>query len=43
MVLIPNDNPALVVAHYGTTTVMFGLFAALFAGGFVIKTLQEDD
>merc|ERR1711990_1416996 len=43
LVLIPNDNPALVVAHYGTTTVMFGLFAALFAGGFVIKTLQEDD
>ena len=43
LVLIPNDNAALTFVHYGTTGVFLVLFTTLFAGGFVIKGLQEDD
>ena len=43
LVLIPNDGPALTAVHYASTAVFFAAFAALFAGGFVIKSLQEDD
>merc|ERR1711990_836747 len=43
LILIPNDNAALTFVHYGTTGIFLVLFTTLFAGGFVIKSLQEDD
>ncbi|QDZ23619.1 DUF1118 domain-containing protein [Chloropicon primus] len=43
LTLIPDDNVALSVIHYGSTLALFTVFGVLFAGGFVIKSLQEDD
>ena len=43
LVLIPTDNVGFQVLHWGSAAVFFALFTTLFAGGFVIKSLQEDD
>merc|ERR1711937_709667 len=43
LVVIPNDNVALTVAHYGLTGTFAAIFAATFVSGFLIKSLQEDD
>merc|ERR1712176_1676138 len=43
LVVIPNDNIPLTVAHYGLTGAFAVAFTFFFASGFVIKSLQEDD
>ena len=43
LVVIPNDNTALTVVHYGLTGTFAAIFAATFVSGFLIKSLQEDD
>lgn len=43
LVLIPDDNALELVGQYGLAGVFFAIFTTLFVGGFVIKSLQEDD
>merc|ERR1712176_204348 len=43
LVLIPTDTVEFQVLHWGSVGVCLAAFTTLFVGGFVIKSLQEDD
>jgi len=39
--LFPDDNAVLALLKYGSAAVLGGAFVTLFAGGFVVASLQE--